>query len=491
MPAIKALIIDDSEDDRGLVKRALARAEEDYEIVEALSRPELEEKLAAEEFDLVISDFNILGLDGLEVLEIVRTVRPDTPVILLTGTGNEEVAVAALKRGAADYVVKSVKHIKKLPATVTAVLDRAGLARERKSLEEALGISEEKYRSLVETAREAVLSVDEDGLVTFSSRGAELMFGCSSEEMVGKSFTTLVPQVVRDAFGREVVRHLGRQTATAGCGIMATSLTRKDGEEFPAEVSFSNPGASNGGAFTAVIRDVTEKKRLEEEVSRLDRLAAIGEMTTGIAHEVRNPLAAIATSAAVAKHDLASVGLDTESADWILEGVRKVEKLLKRFFDFARPLTPERQRCDVNALIREVVKSEDANLTASDVTVELKSAEGAPPVFVDPGLMKSVFTNVVVNARQAMPEGGILRIRSELGGADWGTITLSFADTGQGISPEEAKRALEPFFTTKPDGVGLGLPLCFKIIKAHGGELTIAGREVGSEVTITLPVAER
>lgn len=489
MRTIRALIVDDNEADRALAARALAEAEDRYEVEEASTREDLEAKLAAGRFDVVISDYNVLGFTGLEVLEVVGELKPGTPVILLTGTGSEEIAVAALRRGAADYVVKSVKHIRKLPATVAAVLDRVALEGAREALAAALRASEEKYRTLVETAAEAVVRVDGAGAISFFSRGAERMFACPGEEVVGGPLTVLVAPPAREVFVRRLARYFAEEKDDAG-GLFAIPLVRNGGEEFPAEISVSRPAPDAGSGYTAVIRDVTEKKRMEEDIARLERQAAIGEMTAGIAHEVRNPLAAIATSAAVAQREMEAAGLRPESVEWILGGVRKIEGLLKRFFDFAKPLAPERKPCDVNALVQEVLGSETLELEAGNVAVVVELATGLPTVSVDAGLMKSVFTNVVVNARQAMPEGGMLTVRSALRRRGEDAVVVTFADTGPGVTPGEARRALEPFYTTKGNGVGLGLPLCFKIIKAHGGEFTIAGREVGSEVTITLPVAE-
>jgi len=488
VPVIKTLIVDDSASDRALVKRALAQSEEEYEVVEVLSRSELEDRLAREDFDLVISDYNILGMTGLEVLGIMRELKPETPVVLLTGTGSEEVAVAALKRGAADYVVKSVNHIKKLPATAAAVLGRAALSREREALQEALRASEEKYRTLVEAAVEAVLRVGDDGTVTFFSRGAEKMFGAEGAAFVGTPFAELAPPATREVLAQAVERYLGAGGGNDAGAILATTLVRASGDEFPAEVSLAALASDGGRGLTAIVRDVTEKKRREDEIARLERQAAIGEMTAGIAHEVRNPLAAITTSATMARQELAEAGLDTENADWILEGARKIEDLLKDFFDFAKPISPEFAPCDLNALVREAVTAELDKPAAAHVVAELELDGALPAVAADAKLMASVFTNLVVNACQAMAGGGNLTVRSRYEDGARPAVVVTFADTGEGLSAEDAKRALEPFFTTKTNGVGLGLPLCLKIVKAHGGSFTLAGREVGAEARVRLPV---
>ncbi len=361
MSPLKTLIIDDCEADRVLVKRVLAGSEPGFEVEEARSRREAEDLLACRVFDVVISDYNILGYTGLEVLQEVHRHQPETPVILLTGTGSEEIAVAALKRGAADYVLKSLSHIKKLPATIATVMDRTTLARERATLAEDLRRSEEKYRSLVETAPEAIIQVSRAGAITFFSQNAERIFGFAALEVVGRPLDVLRPAAPLPPFwadGAEAPAHEIPES-------LAATLVRKTGEEVCVEISVSRPAPSNGAGVTAIIRDVTEKRRMEREIARLDRLAAVGEMTAAIAHEVRNPLAAIATSAGVLKQDLTAAGLNTETVEWILDGIHRIEGLLRRFFDFAKPLEITRLPCDVNDLIVAAVAREKAKLRAA------------------------------------------------------------------------------------------------------------------------------
>ena len=483
---VKALIVDDSEADRELIKRALARGGEEFAIREAATREEMEAWLRAERFDVVITDYDIAGFTGLEVLDAVQAVQPEAPVILVTGTGSEEIAVSALKKGAADYVVKSTGHIQRLPSLIAAVVERVALAREREALQDDLRRSEEKYRALVETAREAILGVAGDTYVTVFSGAAEKMFGYAAAEVIGRPFGILAPAHEADIRG-----WLGQAaTGDADGGFRTLNMTRCDGSSFPGELSLS-AFAANGLGYTAVIRDVSAKRRLEREVARLDRLAAVGEMVTGIAHEVRNPLAAIATSAAVVKTDLASAGLDAEGADWIMAGVEKIEGLLERFFDFARPLEVRRQRCDLAALLRDVLGEDAFQLERAGVRVTWAIRPDLPAVDADADLLRVVVTNVVKNAREAMREGGELAVKVDLG-ADQGQdfVRVAFTDSGVGITPEAAQRLLEPFFTTKTQGVGLGLPLCYKIIKAHGGEFAIVGLEVGAEIAFTLPVGD-
>jgi two-component system cell cycle sensor histidine kinase/response regulator CckA len=479
VPPINALIIDDSAEDRDLVKRALARAEDLFVVSEATTLEELEKLLRAENYDVVLSDYNILGLDGLTVLETVQTRQPDTPVILLTGTGSEEIAVNALKKGAADYVVKTVQHIKRLPSTISSVLERFRMGRERARLLEAIRVSEEKYRSLVDTAPEGIAVFDDRLMVTYWSRGAEKMFGYAAHEIVGTSATTLAPPAQRPRFAAYL-------WPTSRESIRSLTLARRDGTCFLAEVSLSSDGSAAVGGCTAVIRDVSEKDALETEIARLDRLAAVGEMVAGIAHEIRNPLAGIASSAATVKAEMERAGLDAEAATWIRDGVDKIEMLLRRFFDFAKPLDLRTVECDVRSLVSEALL-----LAPPGIGVLVEAGDSLPPVRGDRGLLYAVFKNAVTNACEAMPEGGSLTVKVKaVEKRGRVAVAVTFSDTGVGIPPEIAARLGEPFFTTKAQGVGLGLALTYKIAKAHGGDFVIAGREGGADATITLPACE-
>lgn len=484
MRPLRFLLVDDAADDRALVKQVLFKADPALEIAEATDARELARLLDSAPYDLVITDYNILGFSGLDVLAAIKERQPDTPVILLTGTGSEEVAVAALKQGAADYVVKSIQHIKKLPSTVTAVLQRAALERERASLVENLRVSEARYRSLVETAPDAILSIDAGGRVAFFSRTAEKMFGCEAAEVVGHP-----PEILAAPDSAEMLaealeqnRHSRRRGPAP---VITTVMRKKNGATFPAEVSFAPFSDGQGVGFTVVIRDVTEKKKWEEEKERLARMAAVGEMTAAVAHEVRNPLAAIAASAAVTKQELDAAGLSSNGPDWILRAVRKIEFLLERFFAFARPLTLQRERFSLAEVAKEVVTAQMANISAA-VNLSWEIETDDTEIMADRALVAAAIQNFVSNALEAMPAGGELKIGIAAMGDD--RLRLSVSDTGHGMPADVLGRVAEPFFTTKKGGVGLGLAFAYKIVRAHGGDWDIRSAEgVGTCVTVTLP----
>jgi DNA-binding NtrC family response regulator len=184
---IRILHIDDSVLDRQLVKDALLKENDDFEVVEADSREKFEKHLAEGKFNLVLSDFNILGFDGLQVLEVVRHKDPNIPVIIVTGTGSEEVAIQAMKMGAADYVIKSVKHIQALAPTIKSVLEHKKTQDERRRVQAALIESEENFRNLFENSPVGKSMTRLDGSVHVNHSFCD-MVGYSEEEMKTKKW---------------------------------------------------------------------------------------------------------------------------------------------------------------------------------------------------------------------------------------------------------------------------------------------------------------
>jgi two-component system response regulator len=181
---ITILYVDDNRLDRELVRDALTYDARKYKVVEAASRTQFDKYFAKGSYDLVLSDFNILGFEGLQVLEAIHAKSPGIPVIIVTGTGSEEVAVEAMKRGAADYIIKTPSHLRHLPHTIQTVLGKVRLEVDRKRVKEQLNESEEKFRTLFEDSRDAIFLTTVDGRVLEFNRAAEEMSGYKRKELL-------------------------------------------------------------------------------------------------------------------------------------------------------------------------------------------------------------------------------------------------------------------------------------------------------------------
>ena len=179
---IRVLYVDDSPLDRELVRDALEKEHGGFRVIEAASREEFDARLGETDYDLVLSDFNILGFEGLQVLESVQSLQPGVPVVIVTGTGSEAIAAEAIKRGAADYVIKSPQHIRRLPHTIHAVMERHRLEEEHRRWQTKLQRSEERFRAVFENAPQGLVIADEQGSFVSVNRVWERMFGFTAQE---------------------------------------------------------------------------------------------------------------------------------------------------------------------------------------------------------------------------------------------------------------------------------------------------------------------
>ncbi|HEY4788163.1 MAG TPA: response regulator [Bacteroidales bacterium] len=262
----RVLHIDDNLHDRQLVKDTLLNEHDEFEVVEADTREKFEYHIAHGCFDLVLSDFNILGFDGLQVLQIVKEKDPDLPVIIVTGTGSEEIAIQAMKMGAADYVIKSVKHIKGLVPTIKSVLRNKQINEERKDALSALRESEELYRSIYDNSSVAILLTSPEGNIFAANNFACRLFGMTEEEICKAGRNGLV-----DPLSPNLSTLLEERSKT-GRAKGELTFVKKDGTQFQAEVSSAIFMDKDQKEKTSmVIRDLTEQRQAEKQLQTLGK----------------------------------------------------------------------------------------------------------------------------------------------------------------------------------------------------------------------------
>jgi PAS domain S-box-containing protein len=263
---IRILHIDDNIHDRQLIKDALQKEHHGFEVLEADSREKFERRLAEGGFDIILSDFNILGFDGLQVLQVVKEKNPDLPVIIVTGTGSEEIAIQAMKLGASDYVIKSVKHIQGLAPTIKSVLENKKIDEERKIALSALRESEELYRSIYDNSSVAILLTSPDGSISAANNFACNLFGMTEEEICKSGRNGLI-----DTLSPNLPILLEERNRTGRAKGELTFL-KKDGTRFQAEVSsvvFLDKEYNK--KTNMVIRDLTEQRQAEKQLWTLGK----------------------------------------------------------------------------------------------------------------------------------------------------------------------------------------------------------------------------
>jgi PAS domain S-box-containing protein len=348
----------------------------------------------------------------------------------------------------------------------------------------ALQESEKKYRQLIETAQEGLFTYDTNAIVTFVNPFLSVMFGYAPEEMIGKNLLTFVDD---QSVGRVKAGMERRKLGIAD--TYEVLLIRKDESRIYANVTVS-PMTDEGGRFAGglvLLSDITERKRLEAKLAESQRLAAIGEAAAMVGHDLRNPLQTVTGTLYLAKRLAAS-----EKAQDRDEAVRRVNslddeiqymnKIVSDLQDYARPVAADRVETNLLDLVRALVSSVKI---PRNVKLAVNIGEGLSNVMVDPVLFRRVLTNLIMNAVQAMPEGGRLTIAGSR--ADE-SFTVTVQDTGVGIPPENLPKVFAPFFTTKSKGQGLGLAVCKRLVEAQNGKITLKSKiGEGSTFTITIP----
>jgi two-component system sensor histidine kinase PilS (NtrC family) len=253
-------------------------------------------------------------------------------------------------------------------------------------------------------------------------------------------------------------------------------------------VSPLTDGTQRRRGVIAVFQDLTEVHEMRERVRKADRLAAVGELSAGIAHELRNPLASISGSIEMLYHELALDGENRRLMELIMRESDRLDRIISDFLEFARLRTPRRVPSKLARCIEEVVTLVRQNPEKSEgVAIRTSCDPALPDVWMDDEQMRQVFMTLIVNACEAMEHHGTLEITAAR--ADERTVRVAFRDEGPGIDPEGLERMFEPFFTTKDGGTGLGLAMANKIVNAHGGSIEFRNGERGGAVfTIVLPV---
>jgi two-component system, NtrC family, sensor kinase len=344
---------------------------------------------------------------------------------------------------------------------------------------------DELERSLVQASMDGIIVNDMMGNVLVFNEGASRILGYEPEEVIGK---IKVSRLYPERFAHEI-KQLIYDPADGGVGILEnyeTMVRHKNGALIPIWLSarILHEGDREVG-IVGFFRDLRERKRLEEDLLRNERLATLGKMMAHISHEIKNPLATIGGFAAQLERQTALPEDCRHRLKLIRQEVQRLEKFLADLTTFTRGMQPQKTRGDLLAVVREVAELMEASFKERNVVFDLQTLQPVPEFFFDSGQMRQVFLNLFKNAVEAMPQGGRLTVTAAV--AD-GNLVLQVADTGQGIAPENLQKLFTPFFSTKEGGTGLGLTICRGLIVQHHGEISLDSEvNRGTTCTIRLP----
>jgi PAS domain S-box-containing protein len=338
--------------------------------------------------------------------------------------------------------------------------------------------------SILRSITSGVITVGPDGSVTTANPAAERMLGQTEGQMVPKS----IARIVKDDAGvaDDVAKVLsGRVPLT----LRDATLMTRSGRPLHVQVSTSRMRSVGGGVLGAVVtfEDVSDIQALTDQLIRADRLAAMGELTAGVAHEVRNPLGVIRASVQLLEDAECDPDRIGAAATVIKQEIDRLDKVIKALLDFGRPSRPTLIRTDLNRVLDDIALFTNRFAKMADVVITVEPMDGLPQVMGDPDQLKQVFLNLVTNAVQAMGErGGNIHIRA-MHDQDYVTVTVS--DTGPGIDKADLAKVFDPFFTKRSGGTGLGLTIVHRIIDQHDGHIGLESSERGTTFTVSLPVA--
>lgn len=346
--------------------------------------------------------------------------------------------------------------------------------------------------NLVNSLRSAIIATDASGAVQSFNVAARRWFHLD-DSVLGQPLAEVPVQGSVEAHRPDMSRELER--VAAGTSVRLEGVPHRDtGGTRLFDVTLA-PYVDEGGATRGVlwiVDDVTEAMETKNQLLAAEHLAAIGRISAQVAHEVRNPLSAIGLNAELLEEEFAAglAGAQRDEAIALLKAIaaeiERLSEITESYLQLARPRRPEIRVADLNQLVADLFAMLGPQMRSSHIEVQLELATPSPRVHVDPGQLRQAMLNVVSNSAEAMPDGGLLRVRTAV---VENRCVVEFSDTGGGIPEGLAKRVFEPFFTTKAEGTGLGLSLTHQIIEEHGGEITLESSTAGTVTRIAFNLA--
>ncbi len=478
---LSVLIVEDSEADAELLLREVRRGGYDVVHRRVTTADEMKRVLSDAHWDVVLSDFSLPEFDAIAALGTLNEVGLDIPFIIVSGTVGEETAVSALQAGAGDFLLKS-KLARLIPAIERGMRDQRGRESHRQA-ERALRESEERYRRIIETANEGVWMLDVDLNTTFVNRRLGSMLGHDAHEMVGRPVLDFVHEDSRAGTWRNLDRRVTTQT-----GQTEMRFKRKDGSELWAllEATPIRDAMDRYHGVLAMLMDITQRKRLEEQLRQAQKMEAIGSLAGGVAHDFNNLLSVVLSYTVMVLSSLKPGDPIRQDLEEVRKAGERAGELTRQLLAFSRQQMLEPTTLDLNQVVAGMERML-RRLVGEEIELSLLTSHTLGTTFADPGQIEQILMNLVVNARDAMPGGGKVAIETanvELDAAyaeahhdvtPGPYVLLAVSDTGAGMDAATQVRIFEPFFTTKEKGkgTGLGLSTVFGIVRQSGGHVWV------------------
>ena len=363
--------------------------------------------------------------------------------------------------------------------------------------------SAEEFHALIDTVPDAMVIADSAGIICSFSKGAAEMFGYAEPEVLGENVSLLMPSPDREAHDRYMHDYLDTGEARIiGIGRVTTARHR-DGSTFPIKIAIGDLELKGQRGFVAYMRDLTEKREterelhtLQSELAHVSRISSMGSLATSLAHELNQPLTAVANYAHSARDLLEdpspdNIALMREALDECASEALRAGQIVHRLRDFIKRGETERSIASLSRIIQEAAALALMNGDGRGVDFETEFDQTCDSVLVDPVQLQQVLVNLIRNALEAMAETRHKQVRVQTRRNEAGFARISVLDSGPGLEPVIAERLFHPFNSSKPDGMGLGLSICHSIVQSHDGKIWVEPSELGGTAFhFTVPLAE-
>ena len=478
---LRILLLEDDAHDAELIQGLLEADHFACEVIRTQTRAEFLAALKDREIGLILADYKLPSFDGLSALKLAQSDRPDLPFIFVSGTLGEEVAIEALKIGATDYVVKT--RLSRLVPSVQRALREARERAERKMAEEALRQSEMYLAEAQRLSHAGSFGWNPLSGEIYWSDETYRIFEC---EPGTKPTVELVIERTHPDDRAHLRQVIDRASTEKREFFVEHRLMMADGSvKYVRAVAHPSTGEDpESVAFVGAVTDITERKRAEEErermrqlesdLARMNRVSMMGELAASLAHEIKQPMAAAVMHASACtrwlRRDAPDVAEACAAASAMVAAATRAADIIDRVSSLYRRSMPQRELVQLNEIVREmtVLLADTAN--RNSITIRTELDPGLPATTADRVQLQQVLMNLMLNGIEAMQDaGGELTVASK--GSEGGQLVISVSDSGGGLPIGEAERIFEAFFTTKPQGTGMGLSISRRIIESYGGRL--------------------
>lgn len=469
----RILIVDDDEDDYFLTSELIRNIPSSgFTINWCYSYKEALGEMTGKRHDLYFIDYLLGAKTGLELLKEAIAAGVEEPIILLTGKGNQAVDIEAMRVGAMDYLVKGEFNEEKLERSIRYALERASTLK-------ALRVNERKYRSMFERSKDMVFIADQAGCFKDVNSATSDLLGYSRDELLQLSIHNLFAQK------KDLERFRNLFTIYRQVNDLEVEMKTRDRESKICIISASLETDNNNEEYMqGIVHDITNLKKAEKATLQVEKLAAAGRLVRTLAHEVRNPLNNINLSVEHLRDEVK----DNENCDLYLGIIQRnstrIGGLITELLNSSRPAEMKLQPEILQSVLDESITETIDRLTLQGINMQIKYPDEPVVVKVDKEKLKLAFSNIIINATEAIAgPGGQISIVVDTN-EKFNSVTIK--DNGCGISEENISRLFEPYFTSKRNGMGLGLASTLNIIQSNKATIDVKSEvNVGTAFTIT------